>query len=190
MASQRPSALAAEPARVGDAVTGGIDYSELRAVLLAAVRRRCPRWLADQREDLVQDVLVKVMEMQAGGKTGAELPRGYLVRAAYNRLIDEIRRRRRAREVPLETEGVESPVPSALPGPERTARSRQAHRAVIDCLERLQRPRRLAVTLYLRGHSAKCSARLLGWPYRRVQNLVFRGVRDLRHCLSSKGVEL
>lgn len=165
------------------------EYGELRAMLLGAVRRRCPRWLGDQAEDIVQEVMVSVMELQQREAGERELAPEYFRRAAYNRLIDEIRRRRRYRELPLETEDQETPLPAAAPGPERTLSAKTIGQAVLDCLGRMHQARRMAVSLYLRGHAAKESASLMDWSVRRVQNLVFRGLRDLRQCLEEKGVE-
>jgi RNA polymerase sigma-70 factor (ECF subfamily) len=47
--------------------------------------------------------------------------------------------------------------------------------------------RRRAVMLYLQGHSVPEAARLLGWTAKRTENLVYRGLADLRHCLRAKG---
>ena len=164
-------------------------FAGLRELLLRAVRRRCPGWLIDESEDLVQDVLVKLAEKVESSGEVAELPRGYLVQAAYNRLVDEIRKRRNGRLVLAEGESSpEEKVSDRGPGPERFYESRQIGRAVWECLGNLQGSRRQAVTLYLRGHKAKSSAQILGYPVRKVQNLVFRGIRDLRECLAEKGV--
>ena len=41
--------------------------------------------------------------------------------------------------------------------------------------------------LHLQGHSVPDAARLLGWPAKRTENLVYRGLADLRRCLIAKG---
>ena len=73
--------------------------------------------------------------------------------------------------------------------PERVAASRQIGRGIQDCLSRMQRDRRLAVTLHLQGHSVPDAARVLDWPAKRTENLVYRGMADLRECLMSKGIQ-
>jgi RNA polymerase sigma-70 factor, ECF subfamily len=50
-------------------------------------------------------------------------------------------------------------------------------------------PRRHAVTLNLQGHSVPDIGRLLGWTAKKAENLVYRGMADLRSCLSSKGIQ-
>ena len=54
----------------------------------------------------------------------------------------------------------------------------------------MKRERRLAVTLYLQGHSVPAAARLLEWTAKRTENLVYRGLADLRECLTAKGMGL
>ena len=53
----------------------------------------------------------------------------------------------------------------------------------------LVRPRRLAVALYLQGHSVPEAAKLLEWGNKRTENLVYRGLADLRECLAKKGLK-
>ena len=72
--------------------------------------------------------------------------------------------------------------------PERCAAGREVGRAIRGCLAKLVTPRRLAVTLHLQGHSVPEAAKLLGWGTKRAENLIYRGLVDLRGCLSSAGV--
>ena len=183
----------AEPER-RDAVTSGstpIDYSKLRQDLARAVARICPGWLSDQRDDLVQTAVMRVMQSIGRKAPAAEgdppLTSSYLYRVAYSALVDEIRRVRRRRETSLDDEAVG---PSAITdeSPERVMASRDIGRGIIDCLARMKRERRLAVTLYLQGHSVPDASRLLDWPAKRTENLVYRGLADLRGCLMSKGI--
>jgi RNA polymerase sigma-70 factor (ECF subfamily) len=77
--------------------------------------------------------------------------------------------------------------PAAQGDPEATASFRELGSAVRDCLTSAKRERRLAVTLYLLGHSVPDAARILGWDAKRTENLVYRGLADLRQCLVGKG---
>lgn len=69
LTSSRTSTLdsrrnAAEPDRK-DSVSSGsrpIDYSKVRRDLARAVARICPGWLFDQRDDLVQMAMMRVMQ--------------------------------------------------------------------------------------------------------------------------------
>ena len=86
-----------------------------------------------------------------------------------------------------EAPGLQLP-PHAPGNPERAGADREIRRGVRDCLLTLVRPRRLAVTLHLQGHSVRESAQLLEWNPKRVENLIYRGLGDLRRCLAGKGI--
>jgi len=94
-------------------------------------------------------------------------------------------------EVPLEgtpEAGQEGRLePRAAGDPESSASFRELGTAVRDCLTAASRERRLAVTLYLQGHTVPETARILGWDNKRAENLVYRGLADLRQCLLGKG---
>jgi len=122
-----------------------------------------------------------------GGEGNRPFPSSYLYKAAHSALVDEIRRVRRRREVDLEDEEV-ARVAVTPQDPERITASREVGRGILDCLAQMSRERRLAVTLYLQGHSVPEASRVLDWPAKRTENLVYRGLADLRECLMSKGM--
>jgi RNA polymerase sigma-70 factor (ECF subfamily) len=120
------------------------------------------------------------------GEGDATLTSSYLYRIAYSVLVDEIRRVRRRRETAIEDETVELPAVTAVT-PERLTASAEIGRGIQDCLVQLNQDRRLAVTLYLQGHGVPGIAEVLEWPRKRAENLVYRGLADLRQCLVQKG---
>jgi RNA polymerase sigma-70 factor (ECF subfamily) len=164
------------------------DYEALRERLESAVARVCPFWLRDQREDLVQTALVRIMEIvkREGGEGSFNAT--YLWRTAYSVTLDEIRRGRWSREVPLEQEPGERKAPGRRPDPERVAALRQTGDGVRACLRRLLPPRRRAVLLHFLGYPPRDAAVILGKSARQVSNLVYRGLGDLRQCLKRKGL--
>lgn len=164
------------------------DATRLRRDLEAAVATLCPPSLADRREDLVQEAMLKVARIVGRSGPDRELNATYLWRTAYSALVDELRRLRRRGEVALEEAGAPETLPSPRPGPGASRRGFEIRRALAECLKRLVEPRRLAVILHLQGERPREAAELLGWPRKRVHNLTFRGLRDLRRCLSSQGV--
>lgn len=163
-------------------------YSKLRTDLSRAVARVCPAWMADRRDDLVQAAMMRVMDLNRKSEGDRELNASYLYRVAYSTLIDEIRRVRRRREVALEDDGSDHDPPAASEDPERTAASNEIGRGIRECLKAMRRERRLAVALHLQGHSVPEAARLLEWATKRTENLVYRGLSDLRDCLQTKGL--
>jgi len=64
----------------------------LRADLVRAVTRVCPPWLASKSDDLVQDAMLKVVELQKRGEVNDEISASYLRKVAYTTVVDEIRR--------------------------------------------------------------------------------------------------
>ncbi|MDX1501349.1 MAG: RNA polymerase sigma factor [Thermoanaerobaculia bacterium] len=163
------------------------DVAELGARLERAVVAVCPAWLADRRDDVVQAAVVKVLELQRRSEGDRRFSASYLWRVAHSALVDEIRRIRRRGEEPLEENPV-STLAATSPNPESEAYGRELGRQIEGCLARLVRPRRRAVTLYLLGHSVPEAARLLGEDRKRVENLVYRALADLRRCLEQKEV--
>jgi len=123
----------------------------------------------------------------SGDQEDRALASSYLYRVAHSALVDEIRRVRRRRESSIDDEGV-APVAITRQDPERLAASSEIGRGILDCLSRMSRERRLAVTLHLQGHSVPDASRVLDWSVKRTENLVYRGLADLRECLMTKGL--
>lgn len=158
---------------------------------MAAVRRVCPPWLGDQAEDLAHVAYLKVVDLDRRRRAaGRPEPRPeYLWKVAYTTVIDEIRRRRRRREVSLEEGVVPFETASPAPDPETSAAGRLLGEAIRDCLRQLIPARRTPVLLRLAGHTVSELADLIGATPKRAENLVYRGLADLRACLRGKGVE-
>lgn len=162
---------------------------EIQRTLTAAVRRTCPPWIAAQVDDLVQAATIKVLDRARRSAGPQDLTAAYLWRVGYCSVVDEIRRSRRRREVPLSGEvdgGLDPPAPG--PGPERHADSRAIGAAIAECLQGMLPERRQAVTLHLLGHTVPEVARLLGWNGKRADNTVYRGLADLRNALAERGI--
>ncbi len=160
----------------------------VRQRLSSAVARICPSWLAGHAEDIVQTALMRVLPILAQRASVDPLPSSYLWKAAYSATIDEIRRRRHEFGLALDAGTAEDIPDRREADPERKRWGREIGSAIRQCLARMVRQRRLAVTLHLLGHSLAEASHLLGWDVKRVDNLVYRGLADLRGCLSSKGL--
>jgi RNA polymerase sigma-70 factor (ECF subfamily) len=174
-------------------LTEDLDLAEIRSVLSRAVSRVCPPWLSDRKDDLVQAAVMRVMDLWNRREGNQTFTSSYLYRVAYSALVDEIRRVRRRREVALEADPEEDGPPreiaAASEDPERRAMSREVGRGIQSCLEKLLPERRQAVALHLLGHSVQDTARILDYPFKRAENLVYRGLADLRACLDEKGLK-
>jgi RNA polymerase sigma-70 factor, ECF subfamily len=161
----------------------------LRGRVVVAVRRTCPASLAGQAEDIVQNVMVQLVASGHAGEGKRDLSPTYLAKAAYGVAVDELRRRCRRREDRVDDPRGLDGFAGSAPGPERATASAEIARGIHDCLERLVRARRLAVTLYLEGCSVPEAAGLLRFGGKKTENLVYRGLADLRECLRGKGLE-
>ena len=164
------------------------DVDELRRQVAAAVSRTCPAWLARQADDIAQNVMIQLVASLRRGVGASGFSRVYLAKAAYGATMDEIRRHARRRESP-DGETIVGRAASRATNPEREASSGEIVRAIQDCLALLSRPRKLAVTMYLQGCSVPETAQTLRWKRKRAENYVFRGLADLRRCLSGKGFQ-
>ena len=165
------------------------ELEDLRRRILAAVRRTCPSWVAAQLEDIVQTVLARLVMSPRTGEGNPSFSSMYLTKAAYGATVDELRRMGRRREDSLDDPTLPDSIAATDAGPERRAASAEIARGIRDCLTNLVRPRRLAVTLYLQGCTVPETAGLLSWSPKKTENLVYRGLADLRRCLASKGLE-
>ncbi len=190
--SRRNSVMPSSPP-TGSAPLSEEEAARLRRRLERAVASVCPSSLADGSEDLVQDAMLKVMRIISERPAGTELNATYLWRTAYCALVDQLRALRRRAEVPLGDDEDESgpalTLVSSEPGPARSGTSAEIRRALAHCLGRLVESRRLAVILHLQGETAAEAGSLLGWGTKKVYNLTFRGLEDLRRCLEGQGVE-
>jgi RNA polymerase sigma-70 factor, ECF subfamily len=175
--------LAAMSSARGDVVDA---TDRLRLEVERAVRKVCPRWLVDQVDDLTQVVTARIVQrMRDTADSSVVFTAGYVYRAAYTALIDEIRRRRRLRETPIESEPL---IASQTENPEQRVAARSIRAAVATCVSALMGPRRRAVVLKLQGYSLDEMSVVLESPRKRVENLLYRGLADLRQCLVSKGI--
>lgn len=161
---------------------------ELRARLAAGVRRICPGWLLPSADDIVQLAVMRVLRAAKAREGMQDLSALYLEKAAYCALIDEIRRHRRRREEQAGNEQLLRVASATHADPEASAEAGEITRALVHCLGGLAEARRQAVTLHLLGHTITETGVLLGWSAKRAENLVCRGLADLRLCLTAKGM--
>jgi RNA polymerase sigma-70 factor (ECF subfamily) len=160
--------------------------SALRAQLHERVVRYTPFWMKDAVDDIVQIAWLRLRQTIEKNEGDRALASQYVARTAYCVTVDEIRRRRRRHEVPVgENEGN---LRGETIEPARAARAREIGDAIETCLGRMLENRRRAVALYLQGHSVPETGAFLGWNRKRADNMVFRGMEDLRRCLAERGI--
>lgn len=170
-------------------VEPGVGTDDLRRRLAAAVDWVCPQWLMAQKEDIIQNGMVQLLRSRNQNEGKPEYSSTYLQRVAHGATVDEIRRLSRRKENLVGTaQTMDESGSSGIPSPDTVVFSAEIGAAIRGCLLELVRSRQLAVTLYLQGCTVKEAAGLLGWSAKRVDNLVYRGLANLRSCLIGKGI--
>ena len=161
---------------------------EIRRHVTRAVERLCPSWLSADRDDIVQNALLRLHQSAPASEGKRPLAASYVWKTVYTVTIDEIRRRSRRPEVSLEDSELSQTLVRNEPSPEAAAHGRRIGEAIRACLREQPAARRAAVVLYLQGHTVPEIASLLGWNHKKADNLVYRALAALRACLELKGV--
>lgn len=161
--------------------------AELSRRVRAAVRRSCPPFLAAQADDIAQNVLLQLLKILKSDEGKRSFSSMYLMKAAHGVTVDEIRRRNRRKEqTGMEEKILEQEL--SAPNPEEETAARSLGSEIRDCLKGIVPSRRVAVTLHLLGCPVPEVARRLGCPEKSADNRVYRGMKNLRECLESKGL--
>jgi len=162
--------------------------AEIRPHIQRMVERLCPRWLRPRCDDIVQVAVLRVLRSREKTEENRPPPAAFLWKVALAATVDEIRRATRARESSGDGALPDGPAPpSGEPDQQLAAREIQA--GISACLVRLAPRRRAAVALYVLGNTIPEVAVLLGFDEKRTENLVYRGMADLRNCLRVKGLK-
>jgi len=152
-----------------------------------AVRRSCPPFLASQADDIAQEVLIRLLRIIEKTEGNVEFSSMYLMKAAHGVAVDEIRRRCRRREqTGMENHMLDNP--ATQPDPERKTIARSLGREIRRCLEGIVPSRRVAVTLHLLGCPVPEVSRRLRCSEKSADNRVYRGMKNLRDCLTARGI--
>ncbi len=172
-----------------DAQSSALDEARTHQSLLRdlkrAVRRVCPRSLAQDADDLVQESFIRLMRARKlDGQSS--LSAAYLKKVAYSAVIDEIRRRRREPAADLASDRVD--IEAATDHMQQEAPDTALGDAMEVSLQRLQPDRRRALTLHLLGYSVPEVACMLECNTKRADNLVHRGLAQLRAFLHEMGL--
>lgn len=188
-----PATISHSEAHVDRGDTSGKSEQlvQIRRRLHDAVKHVCPQSLSSHAEDITQEAWLRVTAaLEREGERERPLPASYIRRTAYNATVDAIRRHRtrRHQEQPMNEAIENNPGPPRQGNPHRELAAKELSSGIEGCLGEMVKPRRVAVILHLQGHTVAEVGRLLGWPATRANNLVYRGLRSLRHCLSTRGL--
>jgi RNA polymerase sigma-70 factor, ECF subfamily len=174
------------------------ELAEIRAIaegdeaaFARLIGREAPRLLrfaqgilgsADEAEDLVQEVVLKLWEAAAAWVPEARIST-WLHRVTYNGAIDRLRRRRDFVDAEALDE-IADPAPLADGAMERGERAR----SVRDAVDRLPHRQRSAVLLFhFQDLPQSEAARVMGVSESAFESLLARARRQMRHWLAAAG---
>ncbi len=158
-------------------------HADLATHLGAAVARHCPPSLSAERDDIRQTASISVA-MRMRERPDLSPTKAYLRRVAVNAVIDAVRSRGSRHRWHQQV----ARAPCELPRtPEEQLLDAELGQTLREHIERLPQARRDAVSMYVRGHGPSEIAEHFGCGTKRVENLLYRGLRTLRASLAHAG---
>ena len=145
-------------------------------------------WSPPDREDLIQDAALKLLR-RGRSLEGGVLSGCYLSRTLRSVAIDEVRRRSRRHEVACEDLEPHDPERVVWPSPEQALRTARLGRRVEHALTQVHSRRRDLVERYVTGSTVRECAAELSVEHKRAENLIYRGLGQLRRALEGAGGE-
>lgn len=178
------------------------DWSLIRVRIsnhLLSLTRRCPKWILSRFEDIVQTTLIKVYRVymrrcvRGDGEYSISsiFSPQYLYTATHSSLASELRRVQWIYETPLGCDEMERDddrfISHSTFDPEHLAISNELRAILISSILSIRTlDRRRAVIMYLGGMEPMEIARVNGWAYRKADNAVYRGMKELRAGIESR----
>ena len=149
-----------------------------------AIYRRCPALSPGEREDLEQEVLLKIWKMADHGKKITHL-KSYLWKIVYTTALDIMEER--MKEISLEEALASSPSfadwPDELTDIAASMEKEDLKRHLETVIDSLPENRRTVLKLHLSGMDLDETAEFLRWTHHKVRHLFYRGLADLRKRL-------
>lgn len=141
------------------------------------------------RDELMQEVRIRLWHAMERGERVAAVPASYLWRTAESAAIDIFRRRRTRtrREERLSSGAHARPAVHGEPADRRAERA-DLYAALDSALGDLAESRRVVVRMHLAGYPREEIASSLGWTEAKTRNLLYRGLDDLREALRARGI--
>jgi len=153
--------------------------AEVSRTVTLVLKTRCPSLKPHDGEDIVQDVMIKILRATKNG-TKIENLRSYLWRAAYTTALDVIAEKGRESLIQETADGPEWDRLADVLSAEEVMERKNLRVRIGQLIEELPAPRRRIFKLYLLGLDTKDIAAHLGWSHSKVRHLFYRGIEDLR----------
>ncbi|MGA2587405.1 MAG: sigma-70 family RNA polymerase sigma factor [Candidatus Aminicenantales bacterium] len=149
-----------------------------------AIYRRCPALSPGEREDLVQEVLLKIWKMADHGKKIVHL-QSYLWKIVYTTALDimEERMKEISLEEVMESSSSFTALTDELTDFAASMEREDLRRHLETVIDSLPENRRTVLKLHLTGMDLDETAEFLRWTHHKVRHLFYRGLADLRKRL-------
>jgi RNA polymerase sigma factor (sigma-70 family) len=157
------------------------EIAQISRCIRAVLARKFPGLSRADREDIEQDVMVKLARMARDGKN-IDHPASYLWRVATTTALDCLEAKGRA--VSLESY-LEKAGPGGMPEDLLVSSAQgevEGRRHLESLLTGLPRRRSIVLKLHLAGLGLEETAAYLGWTQAKVRHLLYRGLGQLRRA--------
>ncbi len=154
------------------------------------VKAKIPYYLFDKSDDIVQDIMVKLLRADQGNEASIS-NYGYLKKAAMSVMIDHIRMYKSKASLEnqmgdVELSGIE--FENKQESPESWAERQLLLEQVYQAISSFSQSKQTTLLLYLRGLKIKDIAVLTGCRMSKVRNDVYRGKSEILKILNAQGV--
>lgn len=151
---------------------------------------------AEDVDDVIQEVRVRLWRARPESETIASLGTSYVYRTATSAALEVVRRKRGScpattladTQDELSDHAPLAAVEAQEGGPEEALARAELAQALARAMLELSTTRRTAVRLYLVGYSRDEIARMTGWTEAKARNLIYRGLAELRGILERRGI--
>jgi RNA polymerase sigma factor (sigma-70 family) len=151
---------------------------------------------AEDVDDVIQEVRVRLWRARPESETIASLGTSYVYRTATSAALEVVRRKRGSGPATTLADTQDefsdhaplASVEAQERGPEEALARAELAQALSHAMLELPDGRRTAVRLYLVGYSRDEIARMTGWTGAKARNLIYRGLAELRSILERQGI--
>jgi len=170
-----------------NALRGGRFLYDISLSVKKIIFANFPHLSAEEREDIDQEVKLKLWKMASNGKNVRNI-RSYLWRVVYTTALDVIGKRLKETSYEDPDNGENGCLSERLDfgSPEQLMEKNVLKQMVERAVESLPEKRRIVVKLHLTGMELEEMAEFLAWSENKVRHLFYRGLGDLKKTFAEQ----
>ena len=148
-----------------------------------------PQITQEEREDISQEVKLKIWKMVSSGKKIKNL-KSYLWRTVYTTALDIISERIKSISLDktIELKGSNPISEFDIVSHESLIEKKELKLTLEKAINSLSQDRRVVIKLHLIGMSFNEMSEFLKWSENRIRHLYYRGLKDLKEILKEYGI--